>query len=124
MADERDAVTDLQRHQRLTEAQIAAYQREARKTLLGNGYNLFAEIALRVINHYYAYMAETENLRLMRSDHLLEGEFLARENESLRTRLVEMEQAQAQLVEQLEEQQREIDRLKRRKLNVPPSWKS
>lgn len=124
MADERYAVTNLQKQPHLTEAQIAAYQREARKTLLGNGYNLFAEITLRLINHYYAHLAETENLRLMRSDHLLEGEFLARENESLRARLADVEQERARLAERVEEQQREIERLKRKKLNVPPSWKS
>lgn len=117
-------MAELQRQQRLTEAQIASYQREARKTLLGNGYNLFAEITLRLINHYYAHLAETENLRLMRSDHLLEGEFLARENESLRARLAEAEQERAELAAQVEEQQKEIERLKRRKLNVPPSWQS
>lgn len=117
-------MTEMQRLPRLTDAQIAAYQREARKALLGNGYNLFAEITLRLIHHYYAHLAETENLRLMRSDHLLEGEFLVRENESLRARLAEIEQERAELVQQLEAQQHEIDRLKRKKLNMPPSWKS
>lgn len=117
-------MAELQKQTRLTEAQIAAYEREARKTLLGNGYNLFAEITLRLIHHYYAHLAEMENLRLMRSDHLLEGEFLVRENESLRARLAEAEQQRAHLAAQVEQQQQEIDRLKRKKLNVPPSWKS
>lgn len=116
-------MTSLSR-QRLTEAQISAYQREARKTLLGTGYNIFAEITLRLIDHYYAHLAETENARNLRSDRELEAEFLERENETLRARLNEMEAAQAKLAQQVERQKQEIKRLKRRKLNMPPSWKS
>ncbi len=109
---------------RLTEAQISVYQREARKTLLGSGYNLFAEITLRLIDHYYAYIAETENARHLRADRELETELLARENDMLRARVEEMELTQAALTEQVERQQQEIERLKRGKLNMPPSWKS
>ena len=109
---------------RLTETQIATYQREARKALLGNGYNLFAEIALRLIDHYYAFLAETENLRLMRADQDREAEFLSRDNETLRTRVADLERERAALSIQVEQQQAEIDRLKRKSMKMPPSWES
>jgi predicted nuclease with TOPRIM domain len=108
----------------LTEAQIAAFQQAARRTLRGNGYNLFAEISLRLIEHYYAQLAEADNLRQLRSDYRLELEFLTRENEALRARVRELEAAQAELTTQLEHQRQEVERLKRRKLNIPPSWES
>jgi chromosome segregation ATPase len=108
--------------QRLTEDQIAAYQREARKTLLGKGYNLFAEISLRLIDQYYALLAEMENLRNLRAERNLESEFLTRENEDLRAQVAALEQTKTELTEQVEELQAELERLKRNRVNLPPSW--
>lgn len=112
------------KHQRLTETQIAIYQREARKTLRGTGYNLFAEITLRLIDHYYNQLAETENLRRLRTERDLEAEFLLQENETLRMRLAELEHERKELAAKVERQQQEINRLKRGRLNMPPSWES
>ena len=112
------------RGQRLTDTQIVTFQREARRTLVGKGYNLFAEITLRLIEHYYTYLAETENLRRMRGDRDMETEFLAAENDMLRARLAEVEQERNRLLSQTKQQEAEIDRLKRKKLNLPPSWKA
>ena len=109
--------------QRLTDDQIAAFHREARKTLVSSGYNLFAEITLRLIEHYYAHLAEIENARNLRADRDLEGEFLARENEALRARVADLEQERQQLRERVKQQHKEIEQLKRKKLNLPPSWK-
>lgn len=109
---------------RLTDAQISTYQNQARKVLLSGGYNLFAEITLRLIEHYYRHLAETDNIRQLRADHELETEFLTRENEALKARLIELERERSNLAGEVERQQVEIERLKRRKLNMPPSWKS
>jgi predicted RNase H-like nuclease (RuvC/YqgF family) len=109
--------------QRLTEDQIAAFQREARKTLVASGYNLFAEITLRLIEHYYAHLAEVENARNLRADRKLEDEFLTRENETLRARVAELERERQKLRGQVNQQHQEIEQLKRKKLNLPPSWK-
>ena len=110
-------------HHQLTDDQIAIFQREARKTLVSTGYNLFAEITLRLIEHYYARLAEIENAQNLRSDRDIEGEFLARENDVLRIQIAELEQERDTLREQIGAQRKEIEQLKRKKLNLPPSWK-
>ncbi len=109
--------------QQLTDDQIAIFQREARKTLVASGYNLFAEITLQLIEHHYAYLAETENALKLGVDRNLEGEFLARENATLRARIAELEQELEQLYTKMKQQKQEIEQLKRKKLNLPPSWK-
>ena len=106
----------------LTEDDIATYRRQARKTLVGSGYNLFAEITLRLIDHHYAQLAETMNVRSEGADRALEADFLAQENAELKGKLQALELERKRLQAQVDHLQRELERLQRKKLNLPPSW--
>ena len=106
----------------LTEAQIDTYRKQARKTLLRGGYNLFAEIALQVIENYYAQSAEFENIQRLQGERTREVELLTHENQMLREQVTDLEEEKRQLVQQIERQQQEISRLQRGRLNIPPSW--
>lgn len=107
---------------RLTDVQIDAYRKQARKTLLRSGYNLFAEITLQLIENYYASIAEMENVSRVRGDQEREVELLTHENQVLRDQVTSLEDEKLQLLHHIEQQQQEIDRLQRGKLNMPPSW--
>ena len=107
---------------RLTDAQIDTYRKQARKTLLRGGYNLFAEITLQMIENYYARIAEMENISRIRVDHEREAEVLTHENQILRDQVADLEDEKLLLLGHIEQQQQEIDRLQRGRLNVPPSW--
>jgi hypothetical protein len=117
-------IVDRAEFRRLTEDEIATYQRQARKTLVGSGYNLFAEITLRLIEHYYAQLAESMNVRSEGADRAMEAEILSQENVELRAQLAASELERKRLQAQVEHLQQEVERLQRRKLNLPPSWKS
>lgn len=107
---------------RLTDAQIEAYRKQARRTLLGGGYNLFAEITLQLIENYYAQLAEAENISRVRVAQARQAERLAQENQALREQVASLDDEKRQLLERIEQQQHEIERLQRGKINMPPSW--
>lgn len=105
----------------LPDSQIATYRENARKTL-SSGYNLFAEMVLRVIASHEALALELLSLRRQRADREVEAEFVVRENEDLRAHIAELEIERRRLQTQLKQQQQEISRLKRGKIDLPPSW--
>lgn len=107
--------------QTLTETQIASYREHARKVLSG-GYNLFAEMVLRVIASHDLLTLELRALRQTRSDREIEMEFIQRENDDLHTRIAELEQERNRLTLLLKKQQKELGVLKRGKIDLPPSW--
>lgn len=120
---------------RLTPQQLLAYRDQARR-ILGEGYNLFAEIVLRVLASHDSLamendllrraqesaQAEVRELRGRRRDHDIELEFLTRENGELRAHIAEIEIERKRLTQRLKEQQQELSQLKRQKLKLPPSW--
>jgi phage shock protein A len=108
-------------NQALSDTQITSYREHARKAL-SSGYNLFAEITLRVIASHEALALELMALRRQWADREIETEFVARENEDLRARIVELEQEQRRLQSDARQQQKEISRLKRSRIDLPPSW--
>jgi hypothetical protein len=118
-----DAVSSAD-FQTLTDDEIAAYKRQARKTLVGSGYNLFAEITLRLIEHYHVQLAESMNVRGEGMDRGIESDILSQENIELQAQLSASELERKLLQAQVEHLQREVERLQRRKWNVPPSLKS
>ena len=106
---------------RLTDGQIDSYRRQARKTLLGGGYNLFAEITLQMIENYYVRIAEMENISRVRVDREREVELLAHENQTLRDQVISLEDEKLQLLQHIEQQRQEIDRLQANRFDVPPA---
>ena len=106
---------------RLTDGQIDSYRRQARKTLLGGGYNLFAEITLQMIENYYVRMAEMENISRVRVDREREVELLSRENQTLRQQVVSLEDEKQQHLQRIAQQQQQIDRLQGDGFDVPPA---
>lgn len=111
--------------ERLSEAQLDMYRQHARRRLLRGGYNLFAEITLRVLESYDAQARELERLRrsqAVRRDRDLETELLARENEALRLRLRDLEIERRRLLEQVRRQEQKLAALRRHTLRLPPSW--
>ncbi len=111
--------------ERLSEAQLDMYRQHARRRLLRGGYNLFAEITLRVLESYDAQARELERLRrsqAARRDRDLETELLARENDALRLRLRDLEIERRRLLEQTRRQEQKLAALRRHTLRLPPSW--
>ncbi len=108
-------------NQVLSSAQIMTYRENARKAL-SSSYNLFAEIVLRVIASHEALALELSALRQQRSDREIESEFVVRENEDLRAQMQALEQERRELQKQVKQQKQEISRLKRGKIDLPPSW--
>lgn len=111
----------LTERQPLSSAKIDAYRRQAEKILVKES-NLFAELLLRVIASYELQAAELDVLRRTELDRLMEAELLARENQQLRTRLVELEVERTRLVDQLRRKQHEAAEIKKKKVQLPPSW--
>lgn len=109
--------------QRLQDSQIAKYRQHARLTLVGGGYNLFAEITLRVLDSYDALAKELDSLRKAHADRMLEAEMIHRENQELRAYITDAEIERRQLMEEVQQLKREIAQLKKQKLNLPPSWR-
>lgn len=105
----------------LPQMQLDVIRVQAEK-LLRQGYNLFADITLRLIESHEAQAREIDGLRQSQSERQLETEFLARENEQLRGQVSEMEIERRRLIEQIKQQQKEIAELRRAKLQLPPSW--
>jgi predicted nuclease with TOPRIM domain len=105
----------------LSEADRMLYRKQARK-ILKSGYNLFAEITLRLLESYDALVTHHDNLLRVQADRVLELEFLARENHELRETLADSEVERRRLTEQIKHQQQEIAALKKQKLQIPPSW--
>lgn len=105
----------------LLEGQLELIRAQAQK-LLRQGSNLFAEITLRLIESHEAKLREIEHLRRSQSERQLEAEFLMRENQELRAHIAENEIERRRLVEQLRQQQKEMNELRRSKLQLPPSW--
>lgn len=97
------------------------YRKQARK-ILKSGYNLFAEITLRLLDGYDALAAQQDSLLRAQADRVLELEFLVRENHELRETLADSEIERRRLAEQIKQQQEEIATLKKQKLQMPPSW--
>ncbi len=108
-------------NQVLSAEQIKSYRDHARKAL-STSYNLFAEIVLRVIASHEALALELSALRQQRSDREIESEFVVRENDDLRSQLNAFDQERRQLQAQIKQQKQEITRLKRGKIDLPPSW--
>ncbi|MBZ0291000.1 MAG: hypothetical protein K8L99_00385 [Anaerolineae bacterium] len=107
--------------QTLSSEQLAHYRESARK-VLGKGYNLFAEMALRVIASHESLALELTMLRRTRTEGEFELDFLYRENEDLRLRVNQLDQERRQLKAQVKQYQHEINVLKRGKIDLPPSW--
>lgn len=105
----------------LSDADRALYRKQAKK-ILKSGYNLFAEIALRLLDHYETLAAQHDSLLRAQADRALEVEFLARENRELRETLADSEVERRRLMEQIKQQRQEIAGLKKQKLQMPPSW--
>jgi predicted RNase H-like nuclease (RuvC/YqgF family) len=120
---------------RLPRSQIQAYREQA-KRILSEGYNLFAEITLRVLASHDAQeleidllrqalqpvQAELEQMRRAQREQEIEIEFLRRENDDLRAHIAEGELERKRLAARVKEYQRELSNLKRQKLKLPPSW--
>ncbi len=105
----------------LTDADRALFRKHARK-ILKSGYNLFAEITLRLLDGYEVLAVQHDNLLRAQADRVLEFEFLARENHELRETLADSEVERRRLAERIKQQQEEIAVLKKQKLQMPPSW--
>ncbi|GIL09392.1 MAG: hypothetical protein BroJett033_9030 [Chloroflexota bacterium] len=116
-----DQLTD----ERLSDAQLDIFRQHARRRLVRGGYNLFAEITLRVLQSHDVQAREIERLRRSQAAHRdrdLEAELLARENDALRLHLRDLEIERRRLLEQVRQQEQEIAALKRYTLRLPPSW--
>ena len=61
-------------------------------------------------------------IRLCSRDQEREVELLTHENQVLRDQVSDFEDEKQQLLQRIAQQQQEIDRLQRGKLNMPPSW--
>jgi hypothetical protein len=112
-------------NERLSDAQLDTYRQHARRLLMRGGYNLFAEITLRVLQSHDAQAREIERLRRLqaaRHDRDLETELLARENDALRLHLNDLELERRRLLEQVRLQEQQIAALRRQALKLPPSW--
>lgn len=105
----------------LSDADRTLYRKQAKK-ILKSGYNLFAEITIRLLDDYEALMTKYDSLLRAQADRVLELEFLTRENHELRETLVDSEIERRRMVEQIKQQQQEIAALKKQKLQMPPSW--
>lgn len=105
----------------LLDGQLELIRAQAQR-LLRQGTNLFAEIALRLIETYEAQGREVERLRHSQAERQIEAEFLARENQELRSHIAEMEIERRRMIEQIRQQQKEMNELRRAKLQLPPSW--
>lgn len=86
------------------------------------GYNLFAEITIRLLDSYEVLAAQRDSLLRTQADRVLELDFLARENHELRETLADSEIERRRLAEQIKQQQQEIAELRKQKLQLPPSW--
>lgn len=107
--------------EQLLDGQLDLIRNQAKK-LLRQGSNLFAEITLRLIESHEAQSREIERLRSSQPERQLETEFLSRENQELRAHIAEMEIERRRLVEQIRQQNKDINELRRNKLQLPPSW--
>lgn len=108
---------------RLPDSQIARYRQHARLTLVGGGYNLFAEITLRVLDSHEALSRELDSLRRVQADRMMEAEVINRENQELRAYITEVEIERRRLLEEVQMLKKENAQLKNLKLNLPPSWR-
>lgn len=107
---------------RLPDSQIAKYRQHARLTLVGGGYNLFAEITLRVLDSHDALARELDSLRRAHADRMTEAEMINRENQELRAYITDAEIERRRLLDEVQQLKREVAQLKKQKLNLPPSW--
>lgn len=107
--------------QTLSNEEIANYRDNARK-VLAKGYNLFAEMALRVIASHESLALELSMLRRSRTEAEFEQDFTRRENDELRLRVAQLDLERRQLKAQVEQYKNEINVLKCGKIDFPPSW--
>ena len=114
-------VNNTRSQDHLSDADRLLFRKQARK-ILKSGYNLFAEITLRLLDSYEALLVQRDNLIRVQADRVLELEFLARENHELREALADSEIERRRLAEQLKQQEQEIAVLRKQKLQLPPSW--
>ncbi|MBZ0289640.1 MAG: hypothetical protein K8I30_18605, partial [Anaerolineae bacterium] len=95
----------------MPQTQLDLIRQQAEK-LLRQGYNLFADITLRLIESHEAQARELDWLRRSQAERQLETEFLARENQELRAHIADMEIERRRLTELAKRQQNEIAQLR------------